>query len=170
MLFFRVSSPLCWIGALVFFFLPWIEIRCDSKSSGHMEFSGAQLAWGGKTECVDGKIVGYTLGDLRALENSPELSQLFLLLNAYFVGLIVALFITLRRPPSRARGQVAFWIGLVLLALQFGAGCVLLDGNPFQHDESLTRWYYASCLTNVIAVLVSVGEWRCCRNPDEDAR
>jgi hypothetical protein len=172
MLYFRVTSPLCWTGALVFFFLPWIEIRCNRESDAKLQFSGAQLAWGGQSNSVDGKTVQYTLGDLRRLGHSSYFAGVAVVLNAYPIALVIAIVCVLRNPPSCSRGRRSFWMAFILMAILCWGGWVIIGDYPFQQEayETFTCWYYASYTVHLLAALSSVAEWRWCRNPESETK
>src|SRR5579864_6311204 len=49
----RWMSPTSWFGALILFFLPWVDISCidtKGKVTRRITMSGAQLVWGGATD------------------------------------------------------------------------------------------------------------------------
>jgi len=54
--FFRFASPMCLVGTLMLFMLPWVDVRCYSPPR---QFSGFDLAFGGwsETKNVAGQVV-----------------------------------------------------------------------------------------------------------------
>jgi hypothetical protein len=163
MLCFRIASPLCWIGAAILFFLPWIEISCTPKSGPEerFTFSGAQLVWGGRTKQVNGEITEYVL-----VGHGPptiKAGGLAFLLTAYIGGLITCIFWVGLRRPSRDRALRGLVVAIVLTAVLFGAFCYMFEGEPFprEHDEALfTRWYVLSYVANGLAIALFAIEWQ----------
>jgi hypothetical protein len=159
---FRLGSPLGWFAAILFFFLPWVDISCQT-AGGHEEaigsLSGAQLAWGGRT-LTNANGSSWSLFDADTFKDDPWRWIPAFLLSAYWLGLLAsAWFICTRRPGTdRARMGVRLSVGLLGLLL---GGCWAALGNPFPSEpaESLnperglevhfTAWYLGSYLANL---------------------
>ena len=163
MLCFRIASSLCWIGAAVLFFLPWIEISCTPKTGPEerFTFSGAQIAWGGGTKRANGEITVYRLGGPALPIDKSGLGAF--LLTAYIGGLITCTFWIGVRPPSRDRSLRGLVVATVLTAVLFGTFCYMFEGEPFPHERDemfFTRWYVLSYVANGLAIALFAIEWQ----------
>ena len=175
----RLSSPLGWVGAVIIFFLPWVELRCFDKKGevvSHVSCSGHQLAWGGGTDLMpkrdeeekadqkkdDGFIApGAIKIAPDAIKPTSSESAASVLLSIYAAGLAFGLTlkgICIMTPPSFFRAVAGASYSLCLLFLPL-AGMWVLWGNPlYPPDEALaileyTPWYYACYAANLWAVL-----------------
>ena len=174
MLCFRITSPLGWIGALVLFFLPWVDISCQAKDSPkhmHVTVSGAQLAWGGSAYAEEGAPSKYFLIDLGKLVRDWQSMLVGLLLNMYLVGLTLGIALALVSSPGLLRAYLGLGIAIVLLIL-LPTACWVVMGNPLRppptslwfgewlYEPTLTVWYFASYAANVLSfVTFSVECW-----------
>jgi hypothetical protein len=156
MLYFRFTSPLCWLTAIVFFFLPWLNLCCVENGEIHTfaTLSGAELAWGGIRTCVAESPERITWHDWKYL-------AAYFMLAAYALGLSAASVYMLRRHASVRRAWTGIKLACILTCLLLLACCMLFDGDPFLNWDttSLTKWYYGSYIVNVLAVLIFGLEW-----------
>ena len=93
---FRILSPLGWVGALVFFFLPWVEIRCPARNgrpASKITLSGSELARAGGSS------------------QDARLSLGSSLLSAYALGLVVVPFLFWTRPAGVGHRPLPFLLG-----------------------------------------------------------
>ena len=176
MLGFRLSSLLAWAGALVLFFLPWVDIRCQSRDGrvvSRVTLSGAQLAWGGATARVEGEPTRASLVDVSTLWQNARRLVAGCLLTGYFLGLVVGIPLALSGPPGAARAGAGLVLALVLGGLLLAAALVCF-GNPFRAggrfvssvgvvDTHFTGWYFASYLANGWAAVSFALEYRVAR-------
>jgi CheY-like chemotaxis protein len=135
--FFRFASPMCLVGTLILFMLPWVDVRCYSPPR---QFSGFDLAFGGWSE------------------TKPGIRIPMIVFTCILIGGIVAGF-ALAGPhlmPSIRRAIVVGWAGLL---------CILLPLSlTFTYREFIFRecrftlWYYLSYVTSAGSVLLSVME------------
>ena len=161
MRFFRFSAPLSWLAAVFLFFLPWVEIRCNSKTGQSVDvvsFSGAQLAWGGATVRQFGQPDESLLADPGEMTKSPKRKVSACLLTAYLIVLGVSSPIFLKLPLGRRRALTGCLVAASSTGLMLG-GVYLLLGNPFRVDAParmavqvnearFTVWYAFSHLAN----------------------
>jgi hypothetical protein len=170
----RLFSPVGWLGALILFFLPWVNVSCAGKTM--MSMSGSQLAWGGATLHSEGKKLN--VDDKQELENVQKedwglrRTTGSCLLTLYILGLAFALLFKVsyvRVPPSTARAMIGILCSVSLLLLLFSGSAVLLE-NPFIHPDREARgmieikvyytfWYYVSYALNCWTLFSFVVEY-----------
>jgi hypothetical protein len=172
----RRMSLSSWFGALVLFFLPWIDISCinaKGEVTSRSTVSGAQLVWGGATdrserpERVDAQpgapdVKVEIAPDAIKRNADPKEVAARWLLGAYGLLLSACLSFALVRPGLR-RASVGLRCSLILLALLLSGSWLLLEKPIYppepsrMFDEwlvmSYTPWYYTSYLANVAALL-----------------
>jgi hypothetical protein len=175
----RSRVPLGWIGALVLFFLPWMNVSCrsqDGREEMQTTLSGAQLAWGGGTISVQGKPPIWVLVDLSTLWKDSQRLLVGCLLSAYLLGLGVGIWFALVHPPGSRRARIGLALAALLLALLFGVSTYAW-GSPFHSEPPalilgewveyhFTVWYFGSYLCNVWTVVSFTFEcWRSLHSP-----
>jgi hypothetical protein len=147
----RIRTPIGWIGAVVLFFMPWMEINCTSRWDRDGEvrvvtYSGAGWAWTG----------------LRASDTMPSWTIGGLLLFAYLLGLGFAICYEFFQVGENRRVGTCFCLAVGLLGLHLIACSISMGGNPFwlklpweelrPRDGRFTVWYLASYLANICQV------------------
>lgn len=173
----RFSSPLAWLGALVLFFLPWVEIRCfdkQGKLTHHTTHSGAQLAWGGAADVMPKREVEKQAEQREddfirpgAIQIAPDAIKTSwnevasnLVMSIYFMLLAIGLVlkvICFMLDPSRLRSGVGAVLALAVLLMPL-FGMWLQWGNPLYLPSEpgviaeYTSWYYASYVINLLAL------------------
>jgi hypothetical protein len=172
----RCMSPASWYGALLLFFLPWMEISCinaKGEVTNRITMSGAELVWGGATdrserpERLDAKpgvpaVKVEIAPDTFKQKPDPKRIAGRWLLAAYGLLLMACFSFALVRPGFR-RAWAGLLSSLILLALLLSGSWLLLE-KPVSPPEpsrmfgewvvvSYTPWYYASYLVNVAALL-----------------
>lgn len=161
----RFSGPASWFGAIILFFLPWLDIRCMDAGEirRHLTISGAQLAWGGATlHKPDRKEV------FPKQENflKPEETVAQHMLTLYLIFLVMGVGLALAN-PGVGRATVGLIHSLSLLSVLLTGNWIffafdmedgsrifrmLNDGiNPSSIIE-YTPWYYASYAVNACAI------------------
>jgi hypothetical protein len=183
----RCMSPASWFGALVLFFLPWMDISCinaKGEVTSRITMSGAQLVSGGATdrserpERVNAQPGGPEVkveiaADAFKQQPNPNWITGRCLLAAYGFLLIACLsFALVRLGPRRALAGLLCC--LILLALLLSGSWLLLEKPVSPPEPSrmfgewvvvrYTPWYYASYLVNVAALLWFGIEWWAIRN------
>jgi hypothetical protein len=170
MIVLRFSSPVSWLASVVLFFLPWVDIRCTSQKDhqvDHATFSGAQLAWGGRTTLEPAAKRQWTLGD--ASVQHGEYLLVSFLLSLYLLGLLYGLgFAAMTPTPQRAVTGMIFAsivLGLLVCGSLLALGNPGLPGKPLRifkthlMEATYTPWYYGSYVANFVALLSFVLEY-----------
>jgi hypothetical protein len=168
----RFSSMLSWCGALILFFLPWVDLQCmdkNGKVATHLTFSGAQLITGTPT-VVEPKLGPNDRNDEpQKLRDRPANEQAAAwVMMAYALGLtviVVCKIVYVTRRPSATRAVLGALAAAVLLSLLTSGSWLFLENPLYPPPPRLatvmeyTRWYYGSYLVNLWAMLSLVVEW-----------
>lgn len=152
----RFSSPLAWLAAIGLFFLPWVEVKCrgnDGQVRDHYTRSGAQLAWGGRTD-----LIANPAGNpLVIRQENWSLFQYAsaVVLTAYLLwlgGAILFKVSTIRAPTALLWLLIGIICGgsvLVFLLL----GSILARLMEIFGQVNYTPWFYGSFAANLWAML-----------------
>lgn len=169
--------PASWFGALVIFFLPWIDIRCikdNGEVTSRITMSGAELVCGGATDRTerpertdpqpDDPDVRIQIAPdaIKQVPNPKEIAGRCLL-ACYSLLLLVCLAFVAVRPGIR-RAWAGTCCSLILLVLLLAGNWLLLKKSISPPEPSrskidvwfvvnYTPWYYASYLLNLAALL-----------------
>src|SRR5262245_5759912 len=174
----RCLSPACWFGALILFFLPWIDISCiaaKGKVTTRFTMSGAQLVWGESAyhspkpeqkepapENAKAKIE--IPPDAFKQKADPKWISGRYMLAIYALLLLGCLSFALVR-PSMKRAVAGLFSSLILFGFLLAGSCLLLEKPLVPPDPSqmfdkwvvmkYAPWYYASYLAIIAAFLCS---------------
>jgi hypothetical protein len=156
----RYGAVASWLGALVLFLLPWVEIKCvNDKGAGfHTTMSGAQIVLGEHTDHLPpDKIRRQEKPAPQAEDKEPKLRQVIgrYLLAVYGLLLIIGLG-CLFIQPQKLRAVLGGVYALAVLVLPI-AGMWLFWGHalwlPMSPILRYTYWYYGTHVANLLAIL-----------------
>jgi hypothetical protein len=152
---FRILSPLGWVGALVFFFFPWMEIRCPARKrwpASTITVSGSEIVRGGETSDNPRIILGRGL------------------LGMYALGLFVGPLLFWARPAGVRRALAGIFTTLGMFVCLLGSTLLIFSDStgrepPFTllkdmlREGCFTRWYFGSYLANLVVLFAFQTEW-----------
>ena len=167
-------SPAGWLGALILFHLPWLDISC-SNSKGEITcrrtMSGAQLVLNCSTDRTERPERDDAQRDAPevkieiapdAIKPDPKWIAGRWLLAVYGFLLIICLSFALLR-PSKQRASAGVLCSMILLALLLTGSWLLLERPVFPSEPermfgewvvvNYTSWYYGSYLANLAVFL-----------------
>jgi hypothetical protein len=155
--------PATFVLALIFFCLPWIEIRCNDPQHGLIvtRQSGLQMIYGGTTTTVNGQPLSEAEKQNAAREAGQREKPVPLII-LYAACLIMALLGSLVISNVAKRWlftTISCGVACAALILQIALAFPLVKDIPRAETLwSYTAWFWGSLGMTILSFLVSFGE------------